>query len=1112
MTGAHPSGAAGPMPTRRRPVSLRAFLTRLVWLCVLPLFLLAAWFGYTHIRSMQSRMDQEIADRLHNVVTAVDRIVTSQIASLQVLAASPLLDEPETREKFYREAQGFHESFGCHVILADASRRMLLNTRVPYGEPLPELPRPKGHSAVQAALEKGIPSVSNLTFGPVAREPLIVAVVPVTRGGRTPYLLMSAVPTRLFGQYLEGVALPRDWSLTLQDGNGDAIARGGPAREGERSAGAGDVRRFPKRSSVSNWSVVIDVPAAVYRAPVRNGAIALVTAILFFTLVSVLAGRLAGRRLTRAVERLAETAPAPAGSPAIAEVETVRSLLEEAGEARRQAETTLRESEERYRNLLDAAPVAIGVFIEEKVVFVNPAAVRMFGAGSPDRLIGKSIMEILPPDARERSRDRMERMLRGEEGVYPAEEVLRKIDGTALNVELMASPVVYEGKPAIQVIVSDITARKRAEEALRKSEELFRTLFQNHSAVMLLLDPDTGAILDANRAAAAFYGWPQERLRGMRIQEINTLPPERVLEEIGKVKSRKRIQFEFRHRLADGSERDVQVFSSEIEAQGRKILHSIIHDITERKKAEEALESSERRYRGLSRQFHGLLDAIPDSIMLLDRDLSILWANRATAEAVGAAPERLEGRCCHEAWHRRATPCGTCPVSRSFASGRPLAEILKGEDGRTWDVRTVPLPDASGRVESVIALKRDITEHARLEAQYLHAQKMESIGTLAGGVAHDFNNILTAIIGYGHIALMDMADDDPRRHNVASMLEAAERAAHLTKELLLFSRRQPVERRVVDLNDVVRKVEKFLRRVIGEDIECRLVYGAAGDGAGPEGLEGPSGEGRLTILADPLQLEQVLMNLATNARDAMPRGGTLSLKTSRVVLTEDFIAAHGFGKPGAYAMLSVSDTGEGMDGETLQRIFEPFFTTKDVGKGTGLGLAVAYGIVKQHEGFINAYSEPGHGTTFRIYLPLREEAASNADREPPRETPRGGTETILVAEDDGALREISKTVLTMHGYTVIEAENGEEAVRKFREHRDAVRLLLMDLIMPKMDGKEACDEIRKMRPDVKVVFSTGYAPDHLRRKLQLDGTFHLVQKPVSPAELLRKVRSVLDGE
>jgi nitrogen-specific signal transduction histidine kinase/CheY-like chemotaxis protein len=388
---------------------------------------------------------------------------------------------------------------------------------------------------------------------------------------------------------------------------------------------------------------------------------------------------------------------------------------------------------------------------------------------------------------------------------------------------------------------------------------------------------------------------------------------------------------------------------------------------------------------------------------------------------------------------------------------------------------------------------------------------MESIGTLAGGVAHDFNNILTAIIGYGHLALMEMAEGDPLRQNVLNMLEAADRAAHLTQELLLFSRKQSVERRPFDLNDVVRKVEKFLRRVIGEDIECLVSPGAAGGEAAGGNGQAPLPEERLSVLADPLQIEQVLMNLATNARDAMPRGGILSLKTSRIYLGDEFVSAHGFGKAGPYALLAVSDTGQGMDAGTLRHIFEPFYTTKETGKGTGLGLAVAYGIVKQHDGFINAYSEPGHGTTFRIYLPIHSQAPAEPVPEPPKETIPEGTETILVAEDDGALREIAKTVLSMHGYTVIEAADGEEAVRKFREHRADVRLLLMALIMPKMDGKEACDASRKIRPDVKVLFSTGYAPDHLRQKLRIEGPCHLIQKPVSPVDLLRKVRSLLDG-
>ena len=275
-------------------------------------------------------------------------------------------------------------------------------------------------------------------------------------------------------------------------------------------------------------------------------------------------------------------------------------------------------------------------------------------------------------------------------------------------------------------------------------------------------------------------------------------------------------------------------------------------------------------------------------------------------------------------------------------------------DGRLLELRAVPNNDESGKVESVIEVIRDITEHKKLEDQLRQAQKMESIGTLAGGIAHDFNNILTAIIGFGQLALMQMGPDDPQREKIEHMLEGGDRAAQLTNDLLIFSRKQVSEKRPVDLNDIIGKVEKFLVRVIGEDIKCSMALHNE----------------PIVVYADPHQLEQVLMNLATNARDAMPKGGDLMISAEQISLGDNFVAIHGYGKPGKYALLTISDTGEGMDEETRKKIFDPFFTTKEVGKGTGLGLAVVYGIIKEHEGFINVYSEPGIGTTFKIYLPL----------------------------------------------------------------------------------------------------------------------------------------------
>jgi len=415
------------------------------------------------------------------------------------------------------------------------------------------------------------------------------------------------------------------------------------------------------------------------------------------------------------------------------------------------------------------------------------------------------------------------------------------------------------------------------------------------------------------------------------------------------------------------------------------------------------------------------------------------------------------------------------------------------KDGRILDMYSSPMVEPSRGNLGRVWYFRDVTERRKLESQLRQAQKMESLGIFAGGIAHDFNNILTAIVGYGNLTLMKMAEDDPHRGNIEHMLLAADRAAHLTRDLLTFGRKQVSEKKVVDLNEVVGGTEKFLKRVIGEDIDCSTR---------------PS-ELPAYVVGDAHQLEQVLMNFATNARDAMQEGGKFTVTIDPVRLDEEFVAAHGYGRPGVFAMVTVSDTGKGMDRATREHIFDPFFTTKEVGKGTGLGLAVVYGIVKEHDGFISVYSEPGRGTTFVVYLPL---VAAQPEERAAEALPvhRGGTETILLAEDDEAVRDITTTVLEGMGYTVIAAVDGVDAVAKYHAHRERIQLLLFDLIMPKKTGKEAFDEIRALSPGVKALFASGYAPDVVRQKVLLEEKLPLLFKPAAPSELLRKVRETLD--
>ncbi|MEK7788489.1 MAG: ATP-binding protein, partial [Planctomycetota bacterium] len=384
----------------------------------------------------------------------------------------------------------------------------------------------------------------------------------------------------------------------------------------------------------------------------------------------------------------------------------------------------------------------------------------------------------------------------------------------------------------------------------------------------------------------------------------------------------------------------------------------------------------------------------------------------------------------------------------------------------------------------------------KLEEQLRHMQKMDAIGQFAGGIAHDFNNILTAIVGYGHIALMKMAADDPQRLNIEHMLKAADRAAHLTQNLLVLSRKQIMDRKPVDLNGIIRMVEKLLLRIIGEDIKVETILH----------------EGAIDVFADSGQIEQVLMNLATNARDAMPECGTFTIATEVIDIDDEFIKIHGYGNPGAYALITVTDTGTGMDEATRERIFEPFFTTKEVGKGTGLGLSIVYGIIKQHDGYINCYSEIGKGTALKIYLPVFKTAAVKETK--PAETvgipPTRGTETILLAEDEESVRRLIRDVLKESGYKVIEAVDGEEAVSKFMENKDTIDLLLLDVVMPKMSGREAYEIIKKVKPEIKLLMTSGYSADFISKKRMLEEGLNFLAKPMSPANLLKKVREALD--
>ncbi|MBU0514569.1 MAG: response regulator [Proteobacteria bacterium] len=504
---------------------------------------------------------------------------------------------------------------------------------------------------------------------------------------------------------------------------------------------------------------------------------------------------------------------------------------------------------------------------------------------------------------------------------------------------------------------------------------------------------------------------------------------------------------------------------------------------------------AERELRRSQRQWAEIFQAIGHLTFILDLKHVVVHANRAAVESIGEPLDEIVGRRCFELLHGSDRPPENCPMEKLLADGATETVAMEMEAlGDVHLVACTPVYDDAGRLAGVIHISTDITERRALEAQLLQAQKMEAVGRLAGGVAHDFNNLLAVILGYSQLALEKIEAHDPWRQDLEEITRAGERAAALTRQLLTFSRRQVLEPKALDLNAVVKGTEKMLRRLIGEDVELVTV------------CEPDLG----TATVDPGQLEQVIMNLAVNARDAMPRGGRLSIETANVFLDEPYARRHSEVTSGPYVMLAVSDTGVGMDEEVRSRIFEPFFTTKEKDQGTGLGLATVYGIIRQSGGHIYVYSEPDRGTTFKIYLPRTgaPEAAGDAVGEVVRDG--RGSETVLVVEDDDLVRKMARRSMENYGYRVLEASNGGEAVLICEQNPGDIDLVLSDVVLPRMSGPQLIGRLRAMRPGLRVLYMYGYTDNAIVHHGVLDQGVNFISKPFSPQALAQKVRKILD--
>ena len=501
-----------------------------------------------------------------------------------------------------------------------------------------------------------------------------------------------------------------------------------------------------------------------------------------------------------------------------------------------------------------------------------------------------------------------------------------------------------------------------------------------------------------------------------------------------------------------------------------------------------------------------LMDSTAEAIIGIDREGNCTFCNAACLRFLGyRRAEDLLHKNVHNLIHHtradgRPYPHENCRVLHGALQGEGIHvndEVMWRRDGSSFPVEYSSYPvRREGKIIGAVVTFIDISRRRQLEAQLRQAQKMDAIGTLAGGVAHDFNNLLLVIGAYAELMLDSLTAENPLRRNVDEILTASHRAADLTRQLLAFSRKQMQALQLLDLNSVIQEISKMLPRLIGEDIQLVVI-------PGPDLTK---------VKADPVQIEQVVMNLAGNARDAMPHGGRLTMQTANVKLDEAYVHRHSIVPPGEYVLLEVTDTGEGIAPEHINHIFEPFYTTKEEGKGTGLGLATVYGIVKQNGGFIWVYSEAGLGTTFKIYLPAIQNG--NVKQRPVKvvETCATGTETLLLVEDEPAVRRSALEFLTLNGYTVLEAKNGEDALRVSRDYLGPIHIMVSDVVMPQMGGAQVAEQLAAERPNMKVLFVSGYAETTILRHGVIDVRTRFLQKPFSLKALAHKIREILDTE
>ena len=761
-------------------------------------------------------------------------------------------------------------------------------------------------------------------------------------------------------------------------------------------------------------------------------------------------------------------------------------------------------SEQLFRVLADSITDYSVILLDPEGVVVSWArGAELIEGYQPDDVIGQHLSFF---SAKPRN-DQWDHILAlaAENGRYEVDDWAYRKDGRRFWANTLIVPTRNDAGELIGFvrIVRDDTTRRQSQldlesrqDALAASELYFRTLIEYSADAITIVNAD-GSVRYSSPSLERMLGYrPDERV-GLSVFDL-IHPDDRpeMYRHFNELRAHpdKLVAAKCRVQRKDGRWRVLDFVARNLlldPVVGGIVVNT--HDVTDQTQFEERLRASEERYRTI-------IETAGEGVIIRDASDRITFVNQRMADILGYSTDDLLGRHITEIAHAEDQPAlDEVLRKRQVASREQFDFRARRKDGsEVWGlVSARPMHNARGELVGALTMFMDITGRKQLEEQLRQAQKMEAVGRLAGGIAHDFNNLLTAIRGHAELLLTELAAENPLRVDIEEINRAAERASSLTRQLLAFSRRQILQLRVLDLDAVVAEMDKLTRRLIGEDIELVTRLDAAG----------------ARIRADRGQLEQVLMNLAVNARDAMPNGGRLTVDTRVVTLDDAYARTHPGAAPGTYLRLQVADTGTGMDARTLSHVFEPFFTTKGVGEGTGLGLATVYGIIKQSGGYIAVQSEPNAGTTFHIYLPIVNEEIDAAREAPVATSGDGAGQTVLLVEDEDAVRSLASRILRKRGYQVLEARDGFDAVRLSDSYGGFIHVLLTDVVMPRMGGRELVERLRPMRPGMRVLYMSGYTDDALLHHgvVTGSGTWFL-EKPFTPSGLAEKLREVIESE